>query len=684
MPRTPNLFFLGLIGAGTLSCATPVAWRGVGLPSPFSRIDVLTRILVLEDSRSLGGDSLAAFLQSDDPSIRRRAVLAAGRIGDPAVVPRLIQRLKDPEAEVRRIAAFSLGLLAKGEAEAPLAAALTDPDPATRGRAAEALSRLGRGSPGPLIAAAFRRALPASAGALRIRGDDPGRADDPWIEIRLYLAALARLKDAAALSGALLGSDGQPVVDWWAAVWAAAQVSDSRLAPVFLSAARAEDGYVRSLAARGLGELKDRQYLDSLKLLAADHDLRVSVQALRALGRMDSLEAAAAVAGFLEAKDLVLRHEALLSLAALPQDPRWRAKVIENVGHQDSWIRAAAWPALARLDGTDVGFVLSTIGPDPDWRVRQAVALALADGLGPAAAPLLRPMLSDEDPHVRMSVLLALARASGQGALPALLSHVQDQDAGIRSAAVEGLSLLEAGNEERFIDALARALEAAAGDLESRMLVVETLARSTGEEARGLLRGVAATDPSRVLRRRAAAALGEAPVAPDGLALRTPEARRLVSIYETGGPTLFSPRALISTRHGKFELGFDLVDTPLTSMSFVRLAQSGFFNGLTFHRVIPGLLVQGGDPRGDGYGGPGRTIGSELSVRPFGRGTVGMAVSGQDAAGSQFFVALEPQPQLDGLYTPFAQVLSGMAVVDQLRPGDVIERIEIFDGREAR
>lgn len=78
------------------------------------------------------------------------------------------------------------------------------------------------------------------------------------------------------------------------------------------------------------------------------------------------------------------------------------------------------------------------------------------------------------------------------------------------------------------------------------------------------------------------------------------------------------------------------------------------------------------------------TIRSELSARPFGRGTVGMALSGKDTAGSQFFVALEPQPQLDGLYTPFAQVLSGMAVVDQLRPGDVIEQVEIFDGREAR
>jgi cyclophilin family peptidyl-prolyl cis-trans isomerase len=131
-------------------------------------------------------------------------------------------------------------------------------------------------------------------------------------------------------------------------------------------------------------------------------------------------------------------------------------------------------------------------------------------------------------------------------------------------------------------------------------------------------------------------------------------------------------------------MALDLVDAPLTSMSFVRLAQSGFFNGLTFHRVAPGVVVQAGDPRGDGYGGPGMTIRCEYSMRPFGRGAVGMALSGKDTGGSQFFIALEPQPHLDGAYTQFGQVLSGMEIVDRLRPGDVIERVDVFDGRESR
>ena len=112
-------------------------------------------------------------------------------------------------------------------------------------------------------------------------------------------------------------------------------------------------------------------------------------------------------------------------------------------------------------------------------------------------------------------------------------------------------------------------------------------------------------------------------------------------------------------------------------MSFVRLAQSGFFNGLSFHRVVPGFVVQGGDPRGDGYGGPGFSVRCEYNQRPYGRGALGMALSGKDTGGSQFFIALEPQPHLDGSYTQFGQVLSGMDVLEKIRPGDVIDRIDI-------
>jgi cyclophilin family peptidyl-prolyl cis-trans isomerase len=257
---------------------------------------------------------------------------------------------------------------------------------------------------------------------------------------------------------------------------------------------------------------------------------------------------------------------------------------------------------------------------------------------------------------------------------------------GVRAATVEAFSGLAEIDDPRFSEAIARAFDASGSDpdIETRVAVVDALAHGRGEPSRTVLRRIAGSDLSRAVRQRAMDALVEGFAPPEASALRLPEARRLVSIYAPEGRALFSPHVLISTRYGTIAIALDLVDAPLTSMSFVRLAQAGFFNGLTFHRVVPGFLVQAGDPRGDGYGGSGVTIRCEYNPRPYGRGAVGMALSGKDTGGSQFFIALEPQPQREGAYTQFGQVLSGMEVVDRLRPGDVIERVEVFDGREAR
>lgn len=677
----------GLLAVLVWSCATGGARQVSDRPDPLSRLETLARILTLEDSRSLGDGAIQGFLQHEDAAVRRRAALAAGRIGDPLAVPRLMQRLKDPEAEVRRAAAFALGLMGDAEGAPALLAALDDPDAATRGRASEALGRIGQMSAGPAIAAAFRKALPpGSAAPLRIRGDDPGRADDPWVELRLHLVALARLNDAASLAAAVLDSDSTPLVDWWVSVWAATRVADSRLAPILRAATTAEDPYIRSLAARGLGALKDPSQLGMLRALVDDRDPVVAREALRALGAIGAAEGAALAAAHIDSPNLALRREALLALAALPSLARWRPRVMDNVGHPDPWIRSAAWPALIRMDAEEVGIVLSTTGPDADWRVRQAVAGALADTLGERAAPFLLPMLKDADARVIPGVLSALARARGQDGVPTLLDHVENPDMGIRTAAVEGLSSLEKGAGRSFTEAFARAYDASLGDpdVEARTAIVDAAAKNDAEESRTLLRRIAGSDPSRAIRQRAMSARSRGFAPPEEAALRPADARRLVSVYDPNARALYSPHVLMVTRHGTIELVLDVVDAPLTSLSFVRLAQSGFFNGLSFHRVAPGFVVQGGDPRGDGYGGPGSTLRCEYSQRPFGRGALGMALSGKDTGGSQFFITLEPQPHLDGSYTQFGQVLSGLEVVEKIRPGDLIDRIDVFDGREAR
>jgi cyclophilin family peptidyl-prolyl cis-trans isomerase len=119
----------------------------------------------------------------------------------------------------------------------------------------------------------------------------------------------------------------------------------------------------------------------------------------------------------------------------------------------------------------------------------------------------------------------------------------------------------------------------------------------------------------------------------------------------------------------------DADEAPLTSGNLYALASKGYFNGVTFHRVVPNFVAQGGDPRGDGEGGPGYSIRCEMTRRPYRRGTVGMALSGKDTGGSQFFFTHAPQPHLDGRYTAFGEVVSGLDVVDALLEGDIIREV---------
>ncbi len=122
-------------------------------------------------------------------------------------------------------------------------------------------------------------------------------------------------------------------------------------------------------------------------------------------------------------------------------------------------------------------------------------------------------------------------------------------------------------------------------------------------------------------------------------------------------------------------------DAPLTVDNFIKLARSNYFNGLEVHRVVPNFVMQDGDPRGDGNGGPGWSIRCEINMVPYERGAVGMALSGKDTGGSQWFVTHSPQPHLDGGYTVFGHVNeTGMKVVDNIVRGDKIVSIKIEEG----
>jgi cyclophilin family peptidyl-prolyl cis-trans isomerase len=141
-----------------------------------------------------------------------------------------------------------------------------------------------------------------------------------------------------------------------------------------------------------------------------------------------------------------------------------------------------------------------------------------------------------------------------------------------------------------------------------------------------------------------------------------------------------SVRAVVSTTKGPFMIELLPGEATLNVDNFAQLAKRGYFNGLTFHRVVPNFVVQDGDPRGDGNGGPGYQIRCEINEVPYDRAAVGMALSGKDTGGSQWFVTHSPQPHLDGGYTVFGRVVAGMEIVDRIVRGDVIRSIVISPG----
>jgi cyclophilin family peptidyl-prolyl cis-trans isomerase/HEAT repeat protein len=457
------------------------------------------------------------------------------------------------------------------------------------------------------------------------------------------------------------------------------------LKPVLVDAAGSSDPLSRALAARGLGALKDSGVVDFLAQLVRDREPGVAVAAVRALGVCGDGRGVPPVAAALDSSDLTVKREALLALATLPPDRGLRARVVPYVGAPQPWIRGAALQALARIDRDEFALVLSGLDPDPEWSVRAALATALGSDGDEVSASILHAMLKDEDVRVLPFVLEALRKSRGNDSADTLRQHLTHPDAVVRAAAAEGLAALGTPGATPGLVAAYRASLAGA-DLDARTAVVAALQAQKGSEAASALGEIARSDPSRAVRSEAASALRDLgreapPVGAEVVERPFADYREAMRPYDPiPGASLYSPRAILHTRYGTVEILLDTVEAPLTVASFVDLARRGFYDGLTFHRVVPGFVTQGGCPRGDGSGGPGYALRSELGERPYGRGAVGMALSEKDTGGSQFFITHAPAPHLDGAYALFGTVTRGMDVVDKIRPGDVLQHVEVWDG----
>jgi cyclophilin family peptidyl-prolyl cis-trans isomerase/HEAT repeat protein len=629
---------------------------------------------------------LIRLLNDEEARTRRRAALALGRVGLPEAVPALQQALGDAEFEVRQMAAFALGLIGDASARPALLNALKDSEPIVQGRAAEALGTIGDRNDATAIAAMVRTSI--QGGALNtVMPDDLGWPLAPPVEaVRLGLYALVRLGSYEALATSVINPNGAPVSAWWPIAFALGRSGDARAVPALTVLLQTPGRFTAAFAARGLGALKAQNAAAALRDIAdkRQRDPAVVIEAIRALAAIRDMPSSRVFERIVAESESnpTLRLEAANALAGL-HAPESLDFIVDLMSDSAPAIRGAAIRALAAIDSETFLTTLSGMDPDRDWTVRTAQAEALAMLPGAQGHARLVAMLQDRDQRVIPAVLRALVAAKAPDAERLLINQLKADDFVVRTTAANSLASLKATGA---VAALVDAYRATAGDSTyvARAAILTAVNTIDPAAARPLLQD-ALQDKDWAVRVKAAMLLRDQGVTDTAATIRPAPVRPMDdATRQFLVAPQFSPHAFIQLDRGTIELELAITDAPLTVANFIDLAHKGFFNGVAIHRVVPDFVVQDGDPRGDGEGGPGFTIRDELNQLPYLRGTVGMALDWKDTGGSQFFITHSPQPHLDARYTTFGRVVNGIELVDRIEPGDVIRRVQIWDGTTLR
>ena len=488
------------------------------------------------------------------------------------------------------------------------------------------------------------------------------------------------------------------------------------------------DPIVRANAARVLGATEDKQAFDALLDRALhDADERVGVSAIRALGSLKDARAseplfkrASQALGVLRAKSVepMVQNELLEIMAAFarvnpqlgsgPQarDERYTRALFSNLreviypwapeievayarvapgdyvtdaGHLAAVkgmqkARARQVSSVAQALSVIAGLKLETDQKTSEMKKR--AELTLARGLCAAAGAATNCVRA---PTLAIPEVLRAYAAFKPTALPqVLLQYLKGDDVIVRATAAELLGEQPQSdvNTRALIDALPRAMRDR--DLnDAALAVLDALKKKKNKQANDAIK-TALNSSDHLLRRKAVELLKANGVGDFSDRIGTVKTRNTLVDYRRAISRMGKKvTATIVTNKGPFTIEFLPDQAPLTVDNFIQLARRRYFNGQTIPRVVPNFVVQAGDPRGDQNGGPGYQIRCEINEVPYERAAVGMALSGKDTGGSQWFVTHSPQPHLDGGYTVFGRVISGMDVVDRIARGDVIRRVVI-------
>jgi cyclophilin family peptidyl-prolyl cis-trans isomerase/HEAT repeat protein len=669
-----------------VSTPTPAAAQHPSL-SP-REIDTAARLLRLEDRREYDEATLDAAMRGSG-ELRRRTALAAGRIGDRRATPRLVRLLADPDTAIAATAAFALGLLRDTSAVSALAATLRPADVASRstviGEAALALGKMPTAA-GKEAVAGFLAAAPTNAPGMR-------RAAGQAL---LAVWRFPRPMNTAAVTRWLPSFDHELA---WRAAYALSRRPDPAGTAALMQHVRDGGELVQSFAMRGLtAPLADSAGIARPAALAAllqgthNPSHAVSVNATRSLATYDTPESISRLLELLNGGDAYLAVTAAESFARLGAKAPGAASALRSVALDRSkpvFLRTTALASLAEVDENAAADVADAFTREAGWRERSAAARVYARAAGKPdyASSSLRARLEaamrDADGRVATAALESVVGAAGDSAArirPLLEAGLRNPDFYARVNAIGGMGAVgDPAAAPALLDAYDRAQRDSMND--AALAAVDALGALAKKDP-SIAKSFFARFPRSgdyLVRQHAAAAFGDSiAVSAWGAALPIMAGHEL-DFYKglvRGGQARPRPHARIVTDRGTIELELFADDAPLTVENFLALARRKFFDGQAWPRVVPNFVIQGGDPRGDTNGGPGYSIRDEIDRHPYLAGTLGMALSGPDTGGSQWFVTHSPQPHLDGTYTVFGRVVRGMEVVGRVLPGDRIIRVE--------
>ena len=650
-----TLSFLLLLGN---SCRIP----GTGVPTP--TVVARARLLRIEDTRRDEPALLDSLLVDPEPTTRAAAAITAGRLGGVAHRSLLRAIASDGDSAVAANALFSLGLL-KDTASLGVASAALRKAPTPAREAAWLLGELGEVGR-PAIERALRDASlpPATRGAL------------------LLAAARLRPVPVAAIVPMLTSPDSDLA---WRAAYAIARGRGLAGVRLLLAQANAPWAAVREqvarAAARGLsGDSLGGEAQRLLATLMRDVDAHVRINAARSLASYGVASRSALLAALPDG-DVNVRVAVAQSLDSVigADASEWRRAFDADTTFM---VRRSLAEGAARHGVELIGRAhWATSG---DWRLRAVAAELAGIGSAASAAPHAAEWLHDDDGRVRAVASAALARLADSAATRAmtralLRASLADGDVGVRAQSLGGLALGASAEDLRSALVSYRRF-LADPDNDARLafwrIVDSAMTRfgtalpdSLAHELDALAR------PADPVERARAASIGRFAAwktdAGTAQSMAWYEARAM-EVERSDHLTL-----RLQTERGTMELALYTAESPLTVYNIVTLARAGYFDGQRFHRVVPNFVVQAGDPRGDGTSGPGYAIRDELNRRRYGRGTLGMALSGPNTGGSQFFITHAAQPHLDGGYTVFGELVSGFEALDRVVQGDRIVRVTV-------